>query len=243
MATQQHRGTARRDRFFANSALVMLALVLASFSFTYFMPLARGSGDFPLIFHIHAAAFFGWMLLYAWQTQLVATGQVARHREWGLAGIALSTLLVPLGLAMAIAVARRKLAVGHPHPFDTTLFNLTDMSAFAILMTASIAAVTRHSAWHRRLTFGAALVLLGPALSRWLVFVPQAPPWTEMLPNLAALTFLAALAVHDRRTLGHVHRATLCVAALLVPMAVIVPLLLGSAGWRAVAPAIMNLAP
>lgn len=81
MATQQHRGTARRNRFFANSALAMLALVLASFSFTYFYPVARGSGNFAPVFHIHAAAFFGWMLLYAYQTQMVAAGRVARHRE------------------------------------------------------------------------------------------------------------------------------------------------------------------
>ena len=45
----------------------------------------------------------------------------------------------------------------------------------------------------------------------------------------------------QRRTLGHVHPATRCVAALLVPMAIIVPLALDSAGWRAVAPALLNL--
>lgn len=64
-----------------------------------------------------------------------------------------------------------------------------------------------------------------------------------MLPNLGAALLLVPLAVHDHRTRGHVHRATLCVAALLVPMAVIVPLMIDSEGWRAVAPAIMNLAP
>lgn len=74
--------------------------------------------------------------------------------------------MVPLGIALAIAAARRRIAAGNPHPFDTTLFNVTDLGAFALLMTASIATVTRHSDWHRRLTYGAALALLGPALSR-----------------------------------------------------------------------------
>lgn len=135
-----------RTQFFARSALLMLALVLASFSFTYFWPMAVTGKRFSLVLHLHGAVCFGWMVLYAWQTRLVASGRIARHREWGLAGIALSTLLVPLGIAIAIAGIKRRMAAGRPHPFDTTLFNVVDIGTFAILMTASIAAVTRHPA-------------------------------------------------------------------------------------------------
>jgi len=240
MANEGKR-TRGRSRFFANSALVMLALVVASFSFTYFYPVATGAGFAP-IFHIHAVVFFGWMLLYAYQTQMVAAGRVARHREWGLAGIALSSLMLPLGVALMIAAARRRMLAGNPYPFDNSLFNIADIASFAILMTASIAAVTRHADWHRRLTFGAALALVGPALSRWLVFVPQTPPWSDMLPNLGAEIFLVALAVHDWRTIGRVHPATWCIAAVLVPLAVAVPMLITSDWWRGMGPMVMKLA-
>ncbi|WP_066801216.1 hypothetical protein [Sphingomonas soli] len=192
--------------------------------------------------HLHAAAYFGWMLLYAWQTRLVALGRAARHREWGLAGIALSALMVPLGLAISIAAVRGRMARGDAHPFDSTLFNIVDIATFAILMTASIAAVTRHPDWHRRFTFGAALCLVGPALSRWLIVLPSAVPWTDLLPNLGADLFLIALLLHDRRTLGRVHPATWWVAALLVPIHVATPFLISSEGWRAIAPGIMALA-
>jgi hypothetical protein len=231
-----------RTQFFATTALLMLALVLASFSFTYFWRLASGTRQFSLVLHIHAAAYFAWIFLYAWQTRLVATGLVARHRELGLAGIAVSTLMIPLGLGIAIAAAQRRAARGNPHPFDFTLFNVVDLATFAILMVASIAAVTRHPDWHRRFTFGAALCLVGPSLSRVLLVLPEAAPWTDLIPNLAADLFLIALALHDRRTLGRLHPATWWVAAILVPIHIATPFLIDSAAWRAIGPRIMAFA-
>ncbi|WP_326525855.1 hypothetical protein [Sphingomonas sp.] len=231
-----------RPQFFATSALVMLALVLASFSFTYFWPVATRTRSFSIVLHIHGAAYFAWVALYAWQTRLVAKGRVARHREWGLAGIALSALMIPLGIAIAIAAARKRTARGDAHPFDFTIYNVVDVTTFAILMTASIAAVTRHPQWHRRFTFGAALCLVGPSLSRWLQIITEVPPWTDLLPNLAADLFLIALALHDRRTLGRVHPATWVTAAVLVPIHVATPFLATSDAWRAIGPCIMALA-
>ena len=220
----------------------MLALVVASFSFTYFAPMATGSRRFPIILHIHSAAYFVWMFLYAWQSRLVAAGRIARHRELGLAGIALSAVMVPLGIALAIAAARRRMAAGDPHPFDFTLFNVVDIVTFAGLMIAGIAAVTRYPDWHRRFTFGAALCLVGPSLSRWLRVIPQAAPWTDLLPNLCADLFLIALAWHDRRTSGRVHPATWWVIVSLVPVHAATPFLIDSAWWRAIGPGIMALA-
>ena len=95
-----------RRLFFANSALVTLALILTSFSVTYFVSIATGSQQFPILFHVHAAELFSWIVLCAYQTRRVATGRVARHRELGLAGVALSSVMAALGLALAIAAAR-----------------------------------------------------------------------------------------------------------------------------------------
>lgn len=231
-----------RAQFFARSSLLMLGLVLASFSFTYFWPIATGSRHFSIVFHIHGAAYFAWMLLYAWQSRLVATGRVARHRELGLAGVALSAAMVPLGVAMAIAAARRRMAAGNAHPFDSALFNVVDLTTFAVLMTAGIVAVTRHPLWHRRFIFGAALCLVGPSLSRWLRVIPEALPWTDLLPNLAADLFLVALIIHDRRVLGRVHPATWWVIAALVPIHVATPFLITTDLWRGLGPGIMALA-
>lgn len=233
----------RREQFFARSALLILALVLASFSFSYFAPMAARSKSFTIIVHLHGAICFAWIALYAWQTWLVARGRVARHREWGLLGVALSALLIPSGIAVAIAAIRRRMTTGNPNPFDFTLFNMVDLITFGPLMIASIATVTRYPEWHRRFTFAAALCLLGPALSRWLQIIPEVTPWTDLLPNLAADLFFIALMIHDRRLLGRVHPATWWTIALLLPLHIATPFLISSDWWRGIAPGIMVLAP
>ena len=234
-----------RTRFFANSALLMLAMVISPFPFTYFVPAYTGTDSFSLIYHIHGAFFFAWMGLYAWQTHLVATGRTARHREFGLAGIAISALMLPLGIALANHAILRRMAENDPHPFDFTLFNVIDIATFTVLMVAAITAVTRHVQWHRRFVFGAALCLVGPAISRWFHFSWfikfPASPLTGMAPNLVADLFLVALAMHDRRTIGHIHPATWLVATLLVPLHVAAPFLFQSQAWRAVAPIVLEL--
>ena len=246
MATDDQPGRRIRSKSFARCALLMLVMVLIAFPFTYFGPLVSGSRHFPPVYHIHGLLFFGWIGLYAWQTHLVATGRTARHREWGLAGIAISALMVPLGVILAIEAINRRTAEGDPHPFDNTLYNVVDITSFAVLMIASISAVTRKIEWHRRFTFGAAIVLFGPAISRWFfnpwfVTIPQVSPISDMAPNLVADVFLIALAVHDRRTLGRIHPATLWLCFTLVPIHVIEPFLTGSEWWRELAPFITKL--
>ena len=232
---------ADRSRFFARTALLMLACVLASFPVTYFLPLINGTRHFSPLYHIHGAAFFAWMMLYAWQSRLVANGHVARHRELGLAGVAISALLLPLGLAIAIAGVRRRMAEGNLHPFDNTLYNVIDIGSFSLLMIASIAAVTRHPDWHKRFTFAAALCLVGPAISRWFMAIPSVPPYTDFGPNILADLFFVALIAHDLGKSGRIHPATLWVTIPLVPIHFVTPFFTASDWWRGLAPGLLHL--
>lgn len=235
-----------KSKFFSRSALLMLAMVILAFPFTYFAPTLTQSKPFLPVYHIHGVVFFAWIGLYAWQTHLVATGKTARHREFGLAGIAISALMLPLGVILAIEAIKRRTAAGNQHPFDITLYNVADIISFTVLMIFSIGSVTRHIDWHRRFTFGAAVALVGPAISRWFlnpwfVTMPYVPPYSDLAPNLCADLFLVALALHDRRTLGRIHPATLWMLAIMIPLHVATPFLASSEGWRALAPIIMTL--
>ena len=246
MASEKKPRRRAPSKFFSRCALLMLAMVLLAFPFTYFGPIVSGSRHFLPVYHIHGLLFFGWIGLFAWQTHLVASGGTARHRELGLAGIAISALMVPLGVILAIEAVQRRTAEGDPHPFDNTLYNVIDITCFTVLMIASISAVTRHIEWHRRFTFGAAVVLVGPAISRWIfhpwfITIPQFSPLSDMAPNLIADAFLIALAVHDRRTLGRVHAATLWLCLILIPVHVVTPFLTASDWWRGLAPFITKL--
>jgi hypothetical protein len=224
----------------------MLVMVLSAFPLSYFSPAITGSLPFYLTHHIHAALYFAWIGLYAWQAHLVATGRTGRHRELGLAGIAISALMLPLGVDTTILAIQRRIEAGNAQPFDYAWFNVCDLSSFTILMIASIAAVTRHLPWHRRFMYGAAISLVGPAISRWyfgpwFVKVPIVQPFIDMAPNLTAHLFLIALAVYDRRSLGRVHPATWWLIATLVPLTVISPFIAYSEWWRTLAPLIFRI--
>jgi len=70
--------------------------------------------------------------------------------------------------------------------------------------------------------------------------VPPASPWTVFGPNLLADLLFVPLALHDRKTLGRIHPATLFAFFAIVPMHVFEPWIAGSAWWRAVAPVLLG---
>src|SRR4051812_37409373 len=59
---------------------------------------------FPLIVHIHAAAFVGWLVLLTAQITLVRTDNRALHRKLGYVGAGLAAAMVILGLAASYVV-------------------------------------------------------------------------------------------------------------------------------------------
>jgi hypothetical protein len=227
-------------RFFARMSWIMLACVLLAFPLTYFVPLVTGAKRFILLRHLHGLAFFAWMALYAWQSQLVAAGKVVRHRSIGLFGLALAGAMVPLGVWMFLTSTHERALAGHPSPYELSLYSLFDIASFGALVIAAVSTAMRRTDWHKRFMYAAAITLVGPAISRWFLLVPMASPWTDMGPNLLADLLFIPLALYDRKALGRVHPATLVAIAAVVPMHVIEPWIAGSAWWNAVAPGLLG---
>ncbi len=232
---------AKRTRLFADTALLMLALTVASFSVTYFVPLATGRPDPRPAIHLHGLAYFAWMALYGWQTHLVASGRTARHRELGLGGLLLSGAMVPLGFVAMLAAIHRRIAEKHPAPFANAAFNLVDIALFTSMILFATANVTRRPDHHRRYMFAAAIALLGPAMSRLFIPFPAAPPFSWVDPALLADLLFIALVLHDRRTLGRVHPATAVAILLVVGGHWLSFPLADSAWWQRRAPALLQL--
>ena len=219
-------------QFFARSAIVMAVLVLLSFPMSYYLPVVTGTGRFQLLHHLHGLAFFAWFGVYVWQTRLAASGRIARHRELGLAGFALTGALIPLGYWMAQRAAENRMANGFAQPYEFSYFNLLDMSLFALAMGGAIRLVTRHREWHRRLAYVAALCLLAPAMTRWTLKLPLDPLLVDILVYVSIYPFLIALAWHDRKTLGRLHAATLASIAVLLPLHVSSAWIARSVWWN-----------
>ncbi len=227
-------------RFFSVSAIIIAGLIVLSFPFTYFMPLATGSKSFTLLRHLHGLVFFGWTGLFVWQSWLVQRGRMRLHRELGLLGAALVGAMVPLGLWLAVVAIGDRMAKGNPLPFEFSIYNLLDIAAFALLIGFAIQQATRRIEWHRRLVYVAMLSLLGPAASRWFLLIPLPWPYPDMTPNLFADLFLFPLAFHDRKVLGKIHPATLWAGAVFVPLHIAEPFIGRSDWWNAIAPALFG---
>ena len=175
-----------------------------------------------------------------WGTCLVRHGRMRLHRELGLAGAALAGSMVPLGLWLAVVAIEDRIAQGNKLPFEFTIYNPLDISAFALLIGLAIHQATRRIEWHRRLVYVAMLSLLGPASSRWFLLVRLLWPYPDMAPNLFADLLLIPLALHDRKVLGRIHPATLWAAAVFVPLHIAEPFIGRSAWWNTVAPALFG---
>jgi hypothetical protein len=193
-------------RFFSCMAIVTAATILAGFSSTYLPKVVSGAPALPPIIHLHAAVFASWLAVFVAQTILVLSGRTDVHRRLGIAAVALAALMVVVGTATAITVAR----LGHrgipgvefPDTEGFLLLNLGSIVVFATLVGAGWY-FRRNPQTHKRLMLTATVgALVGPGVSR-LPFASGRPPVIGML----ALAFLLAGPVYDLVTRRRVHPA------------------------------------
>jgi len=152
-------------RFFFTMAIVMAAVIVAGFATN--LAAGRSSFSLPVIFHVHAFIFFGWVAIYVTQNALVATGRVALHRRLGWLAAVWVPMMVAMGIGLTVYDLRRN---GGPFFFDANEFlfgNPFGILAFAILATAAIVN-RRRTDWHRRLMYCAMAYITGPGFGRLL---------------------------------------------------------------------------
>jgi hypothetical protein len=230
-----------RGGFYWRAALIVAALIVLSFSQTYFLPMATSATPVRLLRHLHGLAFFAFTALFVWQAWLVRRRRIAQHREWGTLGAALAGMMLVLGLWMAGAAIDERIARQVDRPFEGALYNCVDIALFCGLIGWSIREAWHRLDWHRRLAFAAMLGLLGPAWSRVVLKLPPLYPWQDMAPGILADLGLMALALHDRHRDGRVHPATWTAAAIMLPLHLLEPLVARSGWWVAVAPKLFAL--
>ncbi len=199
-------GLADRERaerkFFFVMACVMALTIVAGFSTN--LLLGRSSFSLPLIYHVHAFVFMGWVALYLTQNGLIATDNVAVHRRLGWLAALWVPVMVALGITMTIVSARK----GGRFFFDVNEFlfgNMLQLAAFASLVTAAIR-LRRRTDWHRRLMYCSMAVLTGPGIGRMLpmpLFIPFA--WWVVISMTLIFPMIGMAA--DKRRKGRVHPA------------------------------------
>ncbi|TLY81877.1 MAG: hypothetical protein E6K42_06565, partial [Gammaproteobacteria bacterium] len=92
--------------FYLWMAGVFVLMAFGGFTPTYWAPVASGTFHGPPVLHIHGALLFSWTLFYFMQTAWIASGHTPTHRAWGLAGIALFSVMMCSILVAQITVMR-----------------------------------------------------------------------------------------------------------------------------------------
>ncbi len=164
--TAQIKGLVNRYFYFCMS-LLFATLVMWGFSRTVNDNLFHAAIPRPALLWIHGAAFSGWVIFFIAQSTLVRIRKVSWHRFFGWFGAALATVMVPLGVVIAIIMAR----------FDTVQLHQSGADAFLsipffdmIVFGASVALAIywrKRPEFHRRLLFVGTCALMGAPLARF----------------------------------------------------------------------------
>lgn len=222
MATQASTAKAvfdREHRFFFISACFMALVLVAGFSTNIIFQ--RSSFASPILFHVHAVTFFGWVVLYLLQTGLVATGSRALHKRLGWLALVWTPAMVVLGTAITLTVIR---STGGPFFFARDEFligNPVGILTFAGIVFWAIR-LRRRTDWHSRLMFCAMASITGPGFGRLLpmpLLMPLA--WIISAVIFPSLFILAGMR-RDKRRIGRVHPAYLWGLGLLVGTQIVV---------------------
>lgn len=153
--------------FYFAMALLFPVIVAWGFSRTANDSLFHAVIPRPRILWFHAAVFSGWIIFFLFQSILIRTRNVKRHRFFGWFGAALGTAMVPLGIATAIAMSRFDATQLHQvgvEPF--LIIPLFDIATFGVLLALAIA-WRKKPQLHRPLLFMATCMLLDAPFDRF----------------------------------------------------------------------------
>src|ERR1022692_20857 len=106
--------------FYFCMSLVFAALVVWGFSRIVNDNLFHAAPPRPVLLWIHGAAFSLWVIFFIAQSTLVRVHKVSWHRFMGWFGTGLAAVMVPLGVVIAIIMAR----------FDTVVLHQSGADAF-----------------------------------------------------------------------------------------------------------------
>lgn len=159
----------------------------------------QGKADYaaPLILHLHAAAYVGWLFLLTSQTVLISARQVALHRKMGLIGFGLVPVMVISGI-VAERFSQRFHVVHNPENLRFFIYPIFYTVAFGALASAALL-LRRDSAAHKRLILLATTAIVGAAYARWLgadlAAIAGSGVWGKTVENFTGANVILLLAM------------------------------------------------
>jgi len=242
----------RRSRFYLFAAIACAAVAIGGFMGTYWLQLPAGTFRGPPLLHVHGFLCTVWVLYLISQSNLITRGKIRNHRDWGLLGIALASVLTVVALAVALASLNQRLAQGAGD--EARAFLIVPLSAIGLFagFTAAAIANVKRPEWHRRFMIVGTVCLIQAALARVFFLIstgggpgmrpglsPVPPVSIAAVPALLLELIIVAGMIRDWRVLGRVHPAWIIGAVVITLFELIrapisaSPAWLGFADWAA----------
>lgn len=208
---------------------------------------------FPPILHLHAVLMGAWLTLLLTQTILMATGNRRFHMRLGLASMVLAPAIVLTGFFLVPTIYGQVWTAAHsPVGLESTelqgvlalvgniaLLQIRAGLLFALFVYLAIRARKTDPGFHKRMIILATVVPLPAAIDR-IVWLPHSFPETPWSADLYVFAWVAPLFVWDLARTGRVHRAYKVWLWFVIPAAIAVNLLWGSAWWQETVPGLMG---
>lgn len=150
--------------FFALYVALLWCGILGGFVPEILGHIAKHKPPFPLIVHVHAVVFLGWLALLTAQVALIRGRRADLHRRLGTAAMALAALMVVVGPATAFYMQRYHWGTPESDP-PFLAIQLTDIVSFAGLAAAAFA-LRADSPAHKRLMLLATLYISDAGFAR-----------------------------------------------------------------------------
>lgn len=240
---------AERSHFYVWMAGVFVLVAFGGFTPTFWARLAAGTFHAPPIVYIHGALLFTWTCFFFAQTALVDSGRTFNHRSWGLAGIALFSVLLCSILVTEVTVLARSQAAGFGEA--ERRFSAVTLLAWPLMATLFALAIIniKKPEVHKRFMMVLMIAMMTPAIARVFLtlFAPPGaagppPPFVSVPPSLVADLLLLVAIIRDWRTCGRPHPVYVFGGLALVAQQALVVPISGTAAWMSVAHAFQNLA-
>jgi uncharacterized membrane protein YozB (DUF420 family) len=155
------------NHFFLAFAAIAWVAIIMGFGPELHGQLTDQAPKIPLIVHIHAVVFTGWMALFTTQIWLIRKRRILTHRRLGLTAFVLIPVMVMLGIAAALVSRRAHFEAGQNEMLAYMIVPLTDMLLFpSFAVPALLFREDRDK--HKRLILLATASLLPAAFGRWI---------------------------------------------------------------------------
>lgn len=240
----RHRAVpVRRSRFYLWLTLVCAAVAVGGFMGTFWLQLAAGTFRGPPLLHIHGFLCTAWIVYLISQASLVTRGKIRSHRDWGLLGISLASVVTVVAIVVAVSGMNERVAEYGDAARSFLIVPFSAIGLYAGFTAAAIANVKRPE-WHKRFMIIGTTCLVQAALARVFFLaatgggpgmrpglLPPPPVSIAAMPAFLLELILVAGMIRDWRVQRRVHPAWIIGVVVITSLELVRGSIASSAAW------------